>query len=98
MFIGITLLLLPAVLFVSTLPLTWRLKPNLRKLYWLVGGITTFFGSSISLYLAMYTGDQGGVTAFYFQIFVVCFYGFFVIFITIINWILKIKEPRRNDS
>jgi hypothetical protein len=98
MFIGITLLLLPAALFISTLPLTRRLQPNLRKLYWLVGGITTFFGSSVSLYFAMYTGDQGGISAFYFQIFVIFFYGFFVVFITIISWILKIKEPSRNDS
>jgi hypothetical protein len=74
MLIGLLMLLAPSVLFLVTLPLSARLRPWLRKTYRSAGGIVVFLGSGFSFYLAAYTGDQGGIAAYFFQIAVISVY------------------------
>lgn len=79
MWVGIILLIFPLVLYV--LSLTWRrrLTGRLRLFYLILGAIIVLGGSSVSLYFAMYSGEQGGIAAFLFQLFVIATYLIFVI-------------------
>ncbi len=79
MWVGILLLIFPLVLYV--LSLTWRrrLTGRLRLFYLILGAIIVLGGSSVSLYFAMYSGEQGGIAAFLFQLFVIATYLIFVI-------------------
>lgn len=79
------MLLVPAIIFLLTLPLSGRLGPGLRTTYRLIGGFVVFVGSGTSLYLASYTGDQGGIAAFFFQIAVILVYVTLSISIVILN-------------
>ena len=94
MLIGLLMLLMPSVVFILTLPFSGRLKPGLRKVYRFVGGIVVFLGSGISFYFASYTGDQGGIAAFFFQIAVIFVYAVLSISLVILNWFLSTKESR----
>lgn len=89
--IGLLILLAPGVVFLSTLPFSGRLRPSLRAVYRFVGGIVVFLGSGISFYFAAYTGDQGGIAAFYFQIAVISLYAVLSVSLVIINWLLSTK-------
>ena len=77
MIIGLLMLLMPTAIYLATLPFSRRLKPALCLLYRIVGGIIVLAGSSTSFYFAAYTGDQGGIAAFYFQIVVIWFMLYF---------------------
>jgi hypothetical protein len=86
------MILVPVVVYVITIPLSKRLNPGLRKTYRVIGGIVVFLGSGISIYFAAYTGDQGGIAAFYFQILVILVYAAFSLSVVIVNWILRARE------
>ena len=88
MLIGLLLLLMPSVVFLITLPISRRFKPNLCMLYRVVGGIIVIAGSAFSYYLAAYTGDQGGIGAFYFQLTVIIVYVLFSVLLIILNYFL----------
>jgi len=92
MLIGLLMILVPVVVYVITIPLSKRLNPGLRKTYRVIGGIVVFLGSGISIYFAAYTGDQGGIAAFYFQILVILVYAAFSLSVVIVNWILRARE------
>lgn len=89
MLIGLLMLLAPAIVFVISLPFSNRLNPTLRKVYRIVGGLIVFVGSGFSLYLAMYTGDQGGIGAYFFQIAVILLYAALSVFLIFLNWFLS---------
>ncbi len=89
MLTGLLMLLVPGVVFVLTLPFSGRLKPGLRAVYRYAGGIVVFCGSGISLYLASYTGDQGGIAAYFFQLAVISVYAILSISLVILNWLLS---------
>ena len=71
MIIGLLMLLVPCAVFLATLPVSRKLKPQLHMLYRFVGGVIVIGGSAFSIYLAMYSGDQGGIGAYFFQIAVI---------------------------
>ena len=92
MLIGLLMILVPAVVYVLTIPLSRRLKPGLRMTYRVIGGIVVFLGGGISIYFAAYTGDQGGIAAFYFQILVILAYAALSLSVVAVNRILRAKE------
>lgn len=92
MLIGLMMILVPAAVYVLTIPLSRRLKPGLRKTYRVLGGIVVFVGGGISIYFASYTGDQGGIAAFYFQILVILVYAALSLALLILNWLLRARE------
>lgn len=98
MLIGLLMILVPCAVFVLTLPLSRRLKTALRWAYLLLGGIVVFLGSCVSIYLASYTGDQGGIAAFYFQILVILVYAALSLSLVILNWILRAREAGKAES
>jgi len=98
MFIGLLMLLFPAAIFLATLPASRRLQPKLRVLYRLGGGIIVIAGSAFSLYLAAYTGDQGGIGAYFFQIAVIFVYVVFSFSLVILNWLSNKRASRRHES
>lgn len=98
MLIGLLMILAPSVVFILTLPFSRRLKPSLRAVYRFVGGIVVFLGSGISFYFASYTGDQGGIAAFFFQIAVISIYAVLSILLVILNWFLSTKGSRKSES
>ncbi|MGI9271450.1 MAG: hypothetical protein ACR2QT_06725 [Woeseiaceae bacterium] len=91
MLIGLLMIVAPAAVFVLSIPLTSRFKPMLRKVYLIVAGVVVFLGSGVSIYLASYTGDQGGIAAYFFQILVIFVYAAFSVALAILNWILPDK-------
>jgi len=93
MLVGLSMLLVPCIVFVLTLPFSNRLRPRLCKAYRILGGLIVFVGSGISLYLAMYTGDQGGIGAFFFQVAVILVYAALSILLVVLNWFLNNHEP-----
>jgi len=94
MFIGLLMWFLPMIVFIATLPFLSWLKPKLRNLYRILAGAIVFIGSGISLYFAAYTGEQGGISAFYFQALVTLIYSMFSIILIILNIVL----PKRWHS
>ena len=98
MFIGLLMLLVPPVIYFATYPVSKRFTPLLRSLYRIVGGIIVLGGSATSYYFAAYTGDQGGIAAYFFQIAVILTYVIFSVILIILNWILCIKKRNKNIS
>lgn len=92
MLIGFMMLLVPIVIYLATFLFARRLRHGLCRLYRIVGGIIVFGGSAASLYFAAYTGDQGGVAAFYFQVVVILVYVLFVSLILIKNSLILKQE------
>jgi hypothetical protein len=92
MLLGLLMLLGPIVVFIISLPFSRRLKASLRKSYWVIGGLVVFCGSGTSVYFAAYSGDQGGIAAYFFQITVIVIYVFFSAFLLILNR-LSCGEP-----
>jgi len=74
MIIALLMLLLPSVIYIASYPISRWLEPKIRRVYRALAGVVVFFGSSISLYLAAYNGDQGGVGAYLFQLIVISCY------------------------
>ena len=88
MLTGLLMLFVPIIFFIATLPFSRWLKPGLCKLYQIVGGIVVFAGSGTSVYVAAYTGDQGGIGAYFLQLIVISVYLVFSISLVIVNWFL----------
>jgi len=74
MTVALLMLLGPLVVYLLTLPLTGHLERRLRRFYRYVAGFWVVAGSAASCYLAAYTGDQGGIAAFFMQLAVVVGY------------------------
>lgn len=98
MLIGLLMILVPCAIYVLSIPVSRRLKPGLRKAYRVIGGIVVFLGGGTSIYLASYTGDQGGIAAFFFQILVILVYASLSLSLVILNWILRAKEAGTSKS
>jgi len=52
----------------------------------------------IAIYFAAYTGDQGGITAFYFQIAVIVVYLLFLNIFLAATWLIHKREQRKYES
>jgi hypothetical protein len=91
MLIGLLMILAPGAVFILSLPFSGRLKPGLCKAYRIFGGLVVFLGGGTSFYLASYTGDQGGIAAFFFQIAVILVYAVLSISLVILNWYLGVR-------
>jgi hypothetical protein len=89
MIIGLLMLLVPTAIYLTTFPLSRKLKPGFRQWYRVVGGIIVLAGSATSFYFAAYTGDQGGITAFYFQIVVILVYVSFSALLVTASWLTR---------
>lgn len=89
MLVGLLLLLLPVAVYICTFSFSCRLKPKLRILYRVGAGLIAISGSSFSVYLAAYSGDQGGIAAYFFQLAVIGFYVLFSVTLLVINYLLK---------
>ena len=98
MYIGLFMILAPIAVFAVTLPLSRRLTPIVCKLYRIIGGLVVFLGSGISCYFAAYSGDQGGIAAFYFQMVVIAAYIVLSVILVIINWLLLLRSSKAQDS
>lgn len=97
MMIGLLLLLLPPVVYLASLSFSRKFEPSLRWLYRIVGAIIVFCGSATSYYFAAYTGDQGGIAAFFFQLFVIAAFTLFVAVLLAINWLMR-KGKQKNSG
>ncbi len=83
------MLLVPAAIYLATFPFSRRLMPRLCQLYRILGGIIVLAGSATSCYFAAYTGDQGGIAAFYFQIVVILVYVLFSVVLLSANCLMR---------
>lgn len=52
----------------------------------------------IAIYFAAYTSDQGGITAFYFQIAVIVVYLLFLSILLAATWLIHKREQRKYES
>ncbi|MDJ0834114.1 MAG: hypothetical protein QNJ69_11365 [Gammaproteobacteria bacterium] len=86
---GLLMLILPAVVYLISIPASNRLKRSLCWLYRILGGIIVLAGSAFSLYLAAYSGDQGGIAAYFFQIAVIVVYAIFSVMLLALNWFMN---------
>lgn len=98
MLIGLLMIVVPVAIFLATISLSKRLKPVLRKAYLFLGGIVVFLGGGVSVYFASFTGDQGGIAAFYFQILVILVYATLSLSLVIINWAFFARETEKTDD
>ena len=89
MLIAAFMLLTPIVIYIASFVPARRLSPGLCKLYRFVGAVLVMGGGATSYYFAMYTGDQGGIAAFYFQLLVISVYLAFAIGVLIANVLRK---------
>jgi hypothetical protein len=88
------MLLGPLVAFLVTLPFSGKLRPGLRWTYLLAGGFVVICGPAISLYFAMYSGDQGGIAAFFMQAFVIAVYVVLCVVTVAIELSLRFRNLR----
>lgn len=98
MLIGLLMILGPGAVYILTLPLSRRLMPGLRKTYRIVGALVVFLGGGISFYLAWYTGEQGGIAAYFFQKAVILVYTAFSIMLVVLNWILSARQSGKTEG
>lgn len=98
MIIGLLMLLGPVVVFAISLEYSRSLRPNLRKVYRIVGGLIVIIGSGVSFYFAAYAGDQGGIAAYFFQMLVITVYLVFSMALVLMNWLFNRNNSRIKDS
>ncbi|MBQ0719218.1 MAG: hypothetical protein KBT88_12675 [Gammaproteobacteria bacterium] len=89
MLMGLLLLLVPVAFYIGTFSLSRQMRPKLCILYRVGGGIVTLAGGGFSLYLAAYSGDQGGIAAYFFQLAVMAFYALFAVIVVAANYVMK---------
>lgn len=89
MLIAVLMLLFPIVIYLATVVPARRLIPGLRKLYRIIGAVIVVAGGATSYYFAAYSGDQGGIAAFYFQLLVIAVYVLFAVGVLIANVLLN---------
>ena len=94
---GFLMLLIPVIVFVITIPLARKLRPRLKKVYLFLGGFIVFAGSGTSLYFAMFGGDQGGISAYFFQIAVLSAYVILSLVILAIAFFTP-NHPKENSA
>lgn len=92
------MLIVPVIIYLATLRFSHRLRPILGLLYRVFGGIIIFLGGATSLYFAAYTGDQGGIAAFFFQIAVIVVYAVFSLALLIANWLMQNHRSGANKT
>ncbi len=97
MLAGVLMVLAPILVYIVSLPFSRRLRPVLRRTYRIVGGFVVFLGGGMSLYLASYTGDQGGIAAFFFQSTVILVYVAFSITVAVLNWFIAVRDSEDTD-
>lgn len=66
--------------------------------YRVLGSLFVFVGGGVSFYLALYSGDQGGIAAFFFQVAVIVVYSAFSVSLVILNWVLTVRDSGNPDS
>ena len=88
MLIGLLMIFVPIIFFMATLPFSRCLTPGFCMLYRIVGVVVVFAGGGTSVYLAAYTGDQGGIGAYFLQLIVISVYLVFSVLLVILNWLL----------
>lgn len=93
--IGFLMLIGPVIVFVLSIPISSRLTSGLQRFYLIFGGIVVFIGSGTSFYFASYTGDQGGIAAYFFQIAVILVYASLLVAVVGISLVVKISSKRR---
>ena len=98
MLIGLLMLFLPIAIYLATFPVARKLNPRLCKLYRIIGGIIVLAGGATSVYFAAYTGDQGGIAAFYFQVSVILVYLSFSILLVTTNWLFRERDGRETEN
>ena len=81
--------MLPIVVYGSTFVVASKLLPGFCGWYRMIGATLVFGGGGVSVYFAGYTGDQGGIAAFYFQVLVVIVYLLFSGMILIGNGLMQ---------
>lgn len=89
-------LLLSPWWFLFSLPASDSLRPSLRLIYRLCGGMLVFSGSSASLYFAAYSSDQAGITALYLQISVIMAYALLFLLVIIIYLLWQSASNRHS--
>ena len=89
MIFGLFMLALPITVYIATFSISRRLKPLLCAVYRIAGGLIVIGGSAISLYLAGYTGDQGGISAHFFQLAVIWVYVVFSAALLLLNTLFR---------
>lgn len=98
MLMGMLMILAPVVVYVLTFPSSHYLGPGPRIAYRILGGLVVFPGGGITLYLASFTGDQGGIAAYFFQMAVILVYVVISLSLVILDRILRAAESRDTDS
>ena len=98
MIIGLLVLVTPTVVYLFTFSLSVNLVQPLCWIYRIFGGVIAIIGSLVSLYFAAYSGDQGGITAFYFQIVVILVYILFLFIVIIANVLARKSKGVRNHG
>jgi len=92
--IGFLMLIGPVTVFILSIPLSSRLTSGLRRFYLIFGGIVVFIGSGTSFYFAFYTGDQGGIAAYFFQMAVILVYALLLVAVVGIRVVVKMRNER----
>jgi len=98
MIVALLLLLLPSVIYIASYPASRWLEPKVRKVYRALSGVIVFCGSSFSLYLAAYNGDQGGVGAYLFQLAVISAYLVLSLSLIVFNVFYRRKLQLKRES
>ena len=98
MITGILMLLAPILVFLITLPFSRLLRQPLHGFHRIFGALLVFAGSSVSLYLAAYTGDQGGIAAYFFQLAVIVVFLAFLLVMAALNWLAPILFPKKKEK
>lgn len=96
MLIGLAMIFVPIIVFIVTLPYSSRLGPSLRLVYRIVGAMIVFIGGAVTVYLASYTGDQGSIAAYYFQIGVISVYTALSVSIVVLNSLRRTAGSRKS--
>ena len=90
--IGLALLVLPIAVYSATFIVAKKLLPGFCRWYRILGAVLVFGGSGVSVYFAAYTGDQGGIAAFYFQLLVIVIYLLLSMTLVIANWFIQRRQ------
>jgi len=87
MTITLLIITLPSIVYLISFPFSGTLKRSLCVVYRITAGVIVLGGSATSLYLAVFTGEQGGVGAYLLQLLVITVYVFFSVLIIVIHWL-----------
>jgi len=97
MVIALLMLFGPLLVYLVSLPFTGRLGRRLRTVYRLIGGLWVVGGSGVSCYFAAYSGDQGGIAAFFMQLTVITVYLVLCVIVLVLNPVQS-QRGRRGEA